>query len=205
MKKQNDSRDMIGRRDFLKKLSLMMGGSAASIALGASSINLALAYTPKSGSEKRAGLLFSQAQMMTLKHVVDIILPATDSPSASQLDCHGFIDQQLKICYPEEEQASFVSCIDFIDGFSAKFNKTHFYELTAQQQLSMLNDIENDPLINLDKKGEFARLKALVAFAYFTSEVGASKVLQYQAVPGGFKGSIKIDHHTPSYGSRDYY
>ncbi|MDU0353713.1 hypothetical protein RS130_07055 [Paraglaciecola aquimarina] len=48
-------------------------------------------------------------------------------------------------------------------------------------------------------------LKALIVFGYFTSEVGATQALNYQAVPGGFKGSIPCDENTKSWGSIDYY
>jgi hypothetical protein len=75
----------------------------------------------------------------------------------------------------------------------------------TKQQQQLLVNIESDGVSTDIEKGQFRFLKALIVFGYFTSEVGATQALNYQAVPGGFIGSIPANSDTKSWGSLAYY
>jgi hypothetical protein len=77
--------------------------------------------------------------------------------------------------------------------------------LQPKQQQQLLVDIESDKVSTDIEKGQFRFLKALIVFGYFTSEVGVTKALNYQPVPGGFIGSIPANSDTKSWSPQAYY
>lgn len=193
------------RRLFLKRLSAAIGVTAASALLGGSGMASALAYDVRVASEKKPGKLFSQPQMLQLKFIADAILPRTNTPSASELDCHGFIDNQLFVCHSKKEQKLVLSILNTIDIKTQEKYQLSYVTANAKQQQDILNAIEQENGFTDANKAEFKLLKSLIVFGYFTSQIGASKVLRYQAVPGAYKGSVKIDSNTRAWGSLAYY
>ena len=189
------------RRVFLQKMTATMGVALASSVVSLSTVNSALAYVPAKASELSAGKIFTQKQMLTLKAIVDAVLPETDTPSASQVDCHGFIDYHLNDCYTKLDQQNAVAIVDTI---YQKSNK-RFVQLKQSAQQAMLIALENQDGFSHNQQQQFMQLKALILFAYFTSEPGATQALNYQAVPGGYKGSIKVDESSKSWGSLEFY
>ena len=77
---------MFDRRLFLRGASVLMGHAA----LG--QVMTAFAATP------RKATFFTDSEMRTLRALVDVILPATDSPAASAADTHYFIDLAIPAC-----------------------------------------------------------------------------------------------------------
>ena len=72
---------MTDRRAFLRGASVLMGHAA-----------LGPVLTAFAAAPRKAGY-FNESEMGTLRALVDVILPATDSPAASAADTHYFIDQ----------------------------------------------------------------------------------------------------------------
>jgi len=77
---------MFDRRLFLRGASVLMGSAA----LG--QVMTAFAGTPRKAS------YFNESEMRVLRALVDVILPATDSPAASAADTHYFIDLAIPAC-----------------------------------------------------------------------------------------------------------
>jgi hypothetical protein len=195
--------DEDNRRQFLKKtLGLICASGSASML---SSCSLKSAEQFSRGDLASSTSLFSTAQMTALFAIVDTILPRTDTPSASEVDCHNFVQHQLTHCHSADEQQQCVSIVTQIDKISVQEFAKVFALLSKQEQQTLLNQLEQGQKFTGSDRGHFSFLKALVVFGYFTSEVGATQALNYQAVPGGFKGSIPSDENTKSWGSIDYY
>lgn len=190
------------RRLFMQKMSAALGVATASTVLSTSAISSALAYDLQKGSELRAGKIFQQQHMMVLKHIVDAILPKTDTPSASDVDCHGFVDDQLFNCYTKQQQNSAKAIVSKIATTGVNGN---FVNSSLNQQQQVLRDIESGKGYDKNDSEQFSQLKSLIVFGYFTSEIGATKALNYLTVPGGYKGSIKIDENTKAWGLYAYY
>jgi hypothetical protein len=189
------------RRAFLQKMTATFGVAMASSIVSLSAVQSALAYAPAKASELSAGKIFTQPQMLTLKAIVDTILPQTDTPAASQLDCHGFMDNQLFHCFNKSQQQSAVAIVNDIQNQ----NSAGFSQLTPALQQTMLTAIEDQNGFSQSQSDQFKQLKALLVFGYFTTEIGATQALSYQAMPGGFKGSIKVDENTKAWSSFDFY
>jgi hypothetical protein len=162
---------MTDRRAFLRGASVLMGHGA----LG--QVITAFAASPRKAS------YFTAAEMRTLRALVDVILPATDSPAASAADTHYFIDLAVPACATPAAQKT------FRDGLKAF---ARFEELAGDKQVAALKArAERDVPLPYDQSF-FRILKDYTLTGYFLSEVGATQALAYDRVPGGFQGDLPL-------------
>jgi hypothetical protein len=133
----------------------------------------------------RTATFFSTGQLRTLRALVDVILPATDSPAASAADTHYFIDLAMPACASKEAQKTFRSGLD---SFGAK----RFDSLPASEQIAVLQARATTDIELPYDSSFFKILKDYTLTGYFLSEVGATQALAYERVPGGFQGDLPL-------------
>jgi hypothetical protein len=175
------------RRKFITRLGQVVGVTAACALTTGANLSTAFAYQIRPDSEKSAGKVFSQSQMMTLRHIAGVILPKTDTPSGAELDCHGFLDNQLAVCHSEQQQTNAKAIIDVIETHAMTVFSKSYHQLNPQQQTVILRDVEAMKGFDEDQKYQFKFVKSLIVFGYFTTEVGIKQALRYDPVPGGFR------------------
>jgi len=191
------------RRKFMRGLSMMIGGTATAALLTGNAMSVAMAYSPPSDSTLTDGKIFTRAQLLQLKQICSIVIPATDTLGAAEVDTHGFIDNQLYNCHTKIEQKKAIEVLTLIDNEAKVHFSLSFVALSNEQQYSLLNDLDQGKgRFDKAQRSLFKLLKKLICFGYYTSEVGASKELRYDAVPGGFKGSIPYKTTDASWGSQ---
>jgi gluconate 2-dehydrogenase gamma chain len=162
---------MTDRRAFLRGASVLLGSAS----LG--SVMTAFA----AGTRKPT--FFTESELATLKALVDVILPATDSPAASAADTHYFIDLAIPACATSAAQKTFRAGLQAFAGFDA---------LSADKQVAMLKArAEKDLALDYDASF-FKILKDYTLVGYFLSEVGATQALAYERVPGGYQGDLPL-------------
>ena len=109
-----DFNPLLGRRDALRRLSLLLGGVAtAPLASGL----LSGCRTP--GGDELASYTFQTLdadQQNVLAALVDQILPATDTPGASEVGVPQFIDTMLSEWYAPEERDGFLAGLAAVDA-----------------------------------------------------------------------------------------
>ena len=197
--------DEDNRRVFMKKMAALFGATTAAAVLSGCSVPVAQQFSAQRPKPPQNGKLFSEHELTVLYSLCETILPKTDTPSAVEVGCHEFVPHQLQHCHTKQQQDDCIQIINTVDMQANKeFGKT-FPLLQPQQQQQLLAKIEIDSESSDIDKGQFSFLKALIVFGYFTSEVGATQALNYQAVPGGFIGSIPANTDTKSWGSLAYY
>ena len=199
------SADEISRRDFMQKMVGLFGATTAAAVLTGCSVSVAQQFALQRPNPPKKGQLFSEHELTVLYSLCETILPKTDTPSAVEVGCHEFVPHQLQHCHSKQQQDDCIQIINTVDAqANKKFGKT-FPLLQPLQMQQLLVQIEIDSETSNIDKGQFSFLKALIVFGYFTSEVGATQALNYQAVPGGFIGSIPANSDTKSWGSLAYY
>lgn len=129
-------------------------------------------------------IFFTKAQGITLIGVVDSILPKTDTPSASEVNVHVFLDNFAANVMEKKQQNDFKATLDAITQNSLKVsNKETVEELTQK-------DIESVVRIFLEEKGKenaFAKkIRELTIWGYKCNEYIGEEVLAYLPVPGEF-------------------
>jgi len=166
---------MTDRRAFLIGSSVLMGHAAFG------DVMTAFAAAPRT----RKASFFTDDEMRTLQALVDVVLPATDSPAASAADTHYFIDLALPACANPEAQAT------FRDGLRA-LGREGFAGLTPEAQSGLLKARADRDVALPYEKSFFLILKDYTLTGYFLSETGATRALAYERVPGGFQGDVPL-------------
>ena len=187
-------------------MTVLLGAGASASLLSANVLANAFRYHAAQPSVVTHDKLFSSSQLLVLREICDVVLPRTDTPSAGELDVHGFIDYQLVTCFGKWQQRAALHIVDRINHQSTRHYGKQFVDAELAQQTDLLVALEQQALDFTEKEQQqFAQLKSLMIFGFFTTEVGATQALNYQAVPGGFIGSVSYKALGKSWGSLDYY
>jgi gluconate 2-dehydrogenase gamma chain len=124
------------------------------------------ALAAASGVEAQTTFL-SPAELDWLKALVDVIIPRTDTPGASDAGVPVFIDRRL--AGNPRMTETFRSGMKALDEASqAKFGAA-FPAVTAEQQVELLTSRQDDPFFRL--------VKGLTVDGYYTSEAGLKQEL----------------------------
>jgi len=125
-------------------------------------------------------VFLSDSQNTTLIALGDAIIPATDTPGAKEALVNRYLDLLLSV-QPAEFQQQFVSALEFVNAESQKMFGKEFASLTRDDQVSLLTpwaySQQASQWIEQEEKTDpgqrhFGRLKALIAAAYYGSEIG---------------------------------
>lgn len=184
---------MINRREALRRTALLMGAalSAPAIAgvLNGCSAKPSINWKPEFLSSEQ-GTLISQLS--------EIIIPKTDTPGAIDVGVPEFIDKMLKDVYSKEDQDRFIAGLNEFDDAAQKESGDVFIGMDVEDQLTFVTRVHKEGVETMkakpsDPKPFIMAVKELTLLGYFTSEVGATKVLQYAPVPGAYKGCVPLE------------
>lgn len=138
---------------------------------------------------------FNQDEMDLIKHIVDTILPKTDSPSASAVGVHHTIDQMVGQVYKLKDKKSYAS--NFAKLSEHLNNATEgkgFDKVSAKEKLNLLNALsKSNKAIESDAKNGYMALKQQTIAYYLNTEEIATKYLNYLPVPGQYEGCITLE------------
>ncbi len=167
----------MNRREAIQKATLMLGGvMAAPLMAGA------MGQVTNFGES----LKVSAEQEALLAEVADIIIPTTGTPGAKAAGVEKFIVRVMRDCYEKADQEKFYAGLAKLDIDSqAKFGKG-FVALDLAQKNEMVKQS------TIDNKAFFILMKSLTVTGYFTSEIGATKALDYLPIPGRFDACVPM-------------
>ena len=167
----------MNRREAVQRVALMMGGVLAAPLMA----GVMGQITNTGGS-----ITVSVEQEAFLAEVADIIIPTTDTPGAKVAGVEKFIVRVMRDCYKKEDQEKFYAGLAKLDADSqAKFSKGFVgLDLAQKNEMVKLSTVNDKPF--------FQRMKELTVTGYFTSEIGATKALEYLPIPGKFQGFITL-------------
>src|SRR4051812_42161975 len=132
-------------------------------------VQAAFAAAPRKAS------FFTEDEMATLAALVDVVLPATDSPAATGADTHYFIDLALPACASPEAQRTFRSGLASLggEGFARQAPEAQARLLRARAEREVALPYE---------QSFFKILKDYTLTGYFLSAIGATRALAYERV-----------------------
>lgn len=178
----------VSRRDAIKQFALACG-----LALSANSLSALAAFTPPTELTRSKKTLLNTNQLALVRELGEIIIPTTDTPGAIAAGVHDFINHFVVYCTSKEEQQELLAGLKRIDDSAKARFSTPFLNTSKTQQIEMLTNMEKAvDGFTADDRQFFKKLKALVTFGYYTSEMGATQELAYLAIPGGYKGNFKF-------------
>jgi hypothetical protein len=182
----------MNRRDTLKGLGLLVGGSLLPSSTLADFLQTATAI--KEGKTDWKPQLLTGQQTALLPELVEVIIPATDTPGAKEALVHVFIDLFVNACYPKAQQTVFLKGLDDVDGVSQKQFGRAFLKLTKDERLSLLKQWEKESWEKDEalEQSFIKMLKQLTLMGFFSSKLGVTTATSYVRSPGPFEGCIDL-------------
>ena len=188
------------RRDLLRVLS------AAAVAPVLPEVTLLLKQAQTSAGYGLRTLTSHQNAIVVA--MIDLLIPATDTPGAKAARVNEFMDVILTDWATVEERARFLAGLDDVDTqANALFGKS-FLEASPTQQSAMLQVLDDSvdwlhsrpshPAVSPDRdfnqlRGEFFRsFKLVTIHGYYTSEIGQTQELKREIIPGAFHGCAPV-------------
>ncbi|HXO62018.1 MAG TPA: gluconate 2-dehydrogenase subunit 3 family protein [Candidatus Acidoferrales bacterium] len=147
-------------------------------------------------------------QNATVVAMIDLIIPETDTPGAKAVGVNEFIDLILTDWAHDDERKSFLSGLDDVDKRSNAIFGKNFIDVTPAQQEILLRELDQryamereeratHPFVrrphNAQLTGDFFEVvKRMTLYGYYTSEVGFTKELRKQIIPGVYHGCTPV-------------
>lgn len=185
----------MNRRDAIKKAAIMMGGSLLMP-------DILKAWTHP--MIENANFHLTAAQDALIAEIAETIVPTTNTPGAKAAGVPNFIKKMLADCCREKYSAYFMKELDGVEADTkTKFSKS-FVDASVEQRTEILKIYEKkakeeaakfrqeqaswgDSTL-MSERPFFATMKDLTVTGYFTSEIGCTQALRYEAVPGKYIG-----------------
>lgn len=171
--------EKIDRKEAIKRTAVIMG-----FAVSGSLVSAVLqgCRTDLSGDWKPVAL--SDRQLQTVADFAEMILPRTNTPGAKDAKVERFVDSMIADFVSEGERDYFLEKINWMV-------EREFSGLSEDGQHQFVSGmVEGD-----DPEGRafFLRFKQMVMLGFFTSEVGATEVLNYDEIPGVYSGCEDLE------------
>jgi len=179
----------IDRRTLLQTLA--RGGLALSLSSGvAEAVWSAIAAEGVASAPRVLG----PAQTDMIAVIADVILPRSDTPSATDVGVLPWIDLVLAEYFSAARRASFLEDLAAIDAFSLSTSGAHLALLKdhALAQLIATLDAASGTLDLTPPQRGYVHLKELVIHGYFTSKPVQQDILKFVIMPGRFDANAPI-------------
>ena len=207
------------RRIALKNMGLALGYTVATPTI----ISLMQSCKQETGPDWTP-LFFSPGEGAVIMQLADLILPKTDTPSATEVGVHTFLDRYwMEVSEPEEQDLIKSGLSNFIEKALADSGKKAGDSLTAEELEPVLagalkkRDKEDEAKLYetlttyneavaqgqpAELDGDVSRFvfanqfRDAVIWSYKTSEYVGEEVLAYLPVPGEYIGCGDVDELT---------
>lgn len=181
------------RREALKRTAWVLG-----TAVSAPTIMAVLKGCAAKPTLDWKPAFFTNEQASLVSQLAETIIPKTDTPGAKEAGVPSFIDLVVKDCYKKEDQDKFVAGLKAFDEQSKAEAGDAFLDLEAAKQTEFINKVYKQAT-EAAKAAEptadkpfILTMRELTLAGFFTSEPGATQVLQYEAVPGAYHGCLPL-------------
>ena len=149
-------------------------------------------------AEQKSARTLNPHQDATVKVMAELIIPRTDTPGATDVGVADFIDLVLTEWCDDADRARFLKGLADVDSRADNLFGKDFINCTASQQSQILIDLGQKmledtagPQLSNGLVGEtdfYAMFRRLTLTAYYTSEDGATKELNFQIIPDAYRG-----------------
>ena len=187
--------DSIDRREALRRTALLLGGALSAPAIAGVLGGCSDWRTDTATWKPRA---FSSAQGEMIATIVQHIIPATDTPGARDVGAHRFVDVMMAEYYAAPDRERFAAGLTDLDARAKRAHGRTFLRTDDSGQRALLTALDAEtfaPVAPATPNREtpwFRTMKELTLLAYYTSEVGATKELRYESIPGRYHGCIPL-------------
>lgn len=179
------------RRDLLKYTALATGAALSAPLISSLLTSCASEVTDTAGTDQLH--FFNQQEFELVSDLVDLILPKTDSPSASEVGVHHMIDAMVGTVYLENDKSAYKKRFT---ALTAHLDKTAggkaFLQLEPNQKLDLLKQLSGSKEAAEIGQALLNFKQQTVAYYLSTEEIGEN-YLNYLPVPGEYNSCITLE------------
>jgi glucoside 3-dehydrogenase (cytochrome c) hitch-hiker subunit len=146
----------------------------------------------------------------TVVAMIDLIIPATDTPGAKDARVNEFMDVILTEWATDEERRNFLDALADVDKQSQALFGKDFASASPAQQLVLLRSMDAAAEVarshqkprppfwepagrDTQMQGDFFTVfKNMTLYGYYTSETGFAKELKLEIIPGAQHGCTQV-------------
>lgn len=190
----------MNRREAIQRSAMILGytltGPALVGVLNGCKASPELTFKPE---------FFNEGQAQLVSVLSEIIIPKTDTPGAIEAGVPSFIDSMLKEVYPQADKDRFTKGLASFDEEAKSAYGNTFATCKKEEQIALVKK-HHDAMAGKGndtsagwwraagggEKPFMVEMKELTLLGFFTSEPGATKVLQYNQAPGVYKGCVPL-------------
>ena len=145
---------------------------------------------------REQGVFFDAAALSVVDVVADIMIPETDTPGARAVDAAGFADAMMAGWARESTRAGVRSALDWLEAEARARAGKSFLGLKPEEQFVLVDKLDqaafSQSAIPVAVAAGHRALKRVIYTGYYLSETGATIELQYEHVPGAFRGCVPL-------------
>lgn len=202
----------MNRREFLECAALLIAGVSASQAGFSLSAEQKTYLATAPNYIAKAANYLTKAQQSTLAMLTETIIPRTDTPGAIDAGVPRFVELMVFEWLNDAERAIFLKGLDDLMASMQANYQQPFERLGQKERTKVLGELEaaasdstwydlgSAALRDFISDAPFiCQLKELTIWGFFTSEVGSTQVLRYDAMPMEFDGHRKLEKDDSSW------
>jgi hypothetical protein len=175
------------RRNAIQRVAFLMGGMISAPAMAGM-----LGKKINQGESVK----FTAEQESLIAEIADVIIPNTSTPGAKAAKVEQFIVRVVRDCYTKADQDIFYAGLNKLDAdCQTKFGSGFASANLTQKKEALTTSMLEADIARKKTKGQatfFFMIKELTTTGYFTSEIGATKALEYLPIPGKFDGCMPL-------------
>jgi hypothetical protein len=175
------------RREAIKRTTLLLGAALSPSLLAG--LARAQAAAASGGGAARPRHL-APGPFATTAAVAERILPRTDTPGAQDVGVPAFIDLMYGEYLTPAERTVLAAGLTDVEKASAAAHRRGFTQLGAAEQDAILARIAKES--ETKEKTFFHLIREVTLLGYFSSEPIGKNVLNYDPIPGVFRGCVPI-------------
>jgi len=147
-------------------------------------------------------LTFDQDRLVTA--IAELIVPATDTPGATDAQVNRFVDQLLTDWFDDDDRNRFLAGLADLESSSRVQFERSFLELSAAEQIALLEPLDIAAVearieaardvgsFEAENLPFFAMMKERTLVGYYTSEIGMREELGYYGFTGTYSGCVPL-------------
>jgi hypothetical protein len=147
-----------------------------------------------------------------ISELAEAIIPRTDTPGAKDAQVEDFIIEMIKSCTEPKTQHKFLNGLADLEAYVFKNYNRDFIACSKNEKLEILEYFEAKSLYKLKIINKvnnkvfgipfFTMLKKLTVEGYCTSQIGSTRGLAYDYIPGTFASCIPLTKNQKSWATK---
>jgi hypothetical protein len=180
----------MNRRQILKYTAMLTGTAICAPLTGMMLSGCSQQVTEVSTSSSSLAF-FSSEDFKVITQIMDVILPKTDSPSASEVKVNYILDNMFDQVYQSDYQQKFTDNFKQLKSFLVSNN---FDTLTNKERETLLLSIES---LSDNQRNNvywaYIDIKQQTVVFYLSTEEIAENHLNYLPIPGEYKPCVSLE------------